>query len=52
MTKDDIRYALRLACANLNIKLHNTTLAGLSRQMIKELEKLELEDNSRNSLLK
>lgn len=42
MTKDDIRFALRLACANLDIKLHNTTLAGLSRQMIKELEKLGL----------
>lgn len=39
MTKDDIRLALRISCAELNIKLHNTTLAGLSRRLVKNLEK-------------
>lgn len=38
MTTDDLRFALRLACSKLDVRLHQNTLKALANRMIVELK--------------
>jgi len=48
-TKDDLRLALRLSLAELNISMHSSTINGLVRHLLNHLDRFDQED-SLNSL--